>query len=50
MKPANINYSSINEGAIGSAAYYFNKYVGGEINLMAHPDGENDGLYSASAV
>lgn len=49
VKPANINYSSINIGAAGSVAYYFNKYVGAEINLMAHPDGVNDGLYSSSA-
>lgn len=49
VKPANINYSSINLGAAGSVAYYFNKYVGGEINLMAHPDGVNDGMYSSSA-
>ncbi len=49
VKPQNINYTSIDYGAIGSAAYYFNKYVGGEINFVAHPDGKNDGLYSASA-
>src|SRR5690242_8398469 len=30
IKPANIRYSSIDLGAIGSAAYYFNKYVGAE--------------------
>jgi hypothetical protein len=30
VKPAGVNYSSINAGAIGSGAYYFNKYVGGE--------------------
>ncbi len=48
VKPAGINYSSINEGAIGSVAYYFNKYVGGEIVVVAHPDGNNDGLYTAS--
>ncbi len=30
LKPAGINYSSINEGAIGSGAYYFNHYFGGE--------------------
>ena len=48
-KPAGIQYSSIDEGAIGSGAYYFSKYVGGEINFVAHPDGNNDGLYSASA-
>ena len=49
VKPAGIAYSSINYGAIGSGAYYFNKYVGGEVNFVAHPDGKNDGLYSSSA-
>ena len=48
VKPANINYSSVNLGAIGSGAYYFNKYVGAEANFVAHPDGQNDGLYSVS--
>ena len=47
VKPANIQYSSINYGAAGSVAYYFNKYVGAEVSLFAHPDGNNDGLYSA---
>ncbi len=49
IKPAGIPYSSINYGAMGSAAYYFNKYVGGELIFAAHPDGNNDGLYTASA-
>ncbi len=49
VKPAGINYSSIDVGAIGSGAYYFNKYVGGELVFAAHPDGHNDGLYTASA-
>jgi outer membrane protein OmpA-like peptidoglycan-associated protein len=49
VKPAGINYSSIDLGAIGSGAYYFNKYFGGEVNFVAHPDGNNDGLYTASA-
>ena len=49
LKPAGINYSSINYGAIGSGAFYFSKYVGMELNFVAHPDGNNDGLYSASA-
>jgi outer membrane protein OmpA-like peptidoglycan-associated protein len=48
LKPQGINYSSIDEGAIGSVAYYFSKYVGFEANLVAHPDGQNDGLYTAS--
>ncbi|HMG01826.1 MAG TPA: hypothetical protein VK596_01770 [Edaphobacter sp.] len=49
LKPAGINYSSIDLGAIASGAYYFNKYFGGEVNIVAHPDGNNDGLYSSSA-
>src|SRR5260370_1038062 len=49
LKPAGINYSSINLGAIGSGAYYFNKYVGGEAIFTAHPDGKNDGLYTVGA-
>src|ERR1700738_5150244 len=46
VKPAGINYSSIDLGAIGSGAYYFNKYVGLEGVFTAHPDGKNDGLYN----
>ena len=37
LKPAGINYSSIDVGAMGSGAYYFNKWVGGEIIFAAHP-------------
>jgi hypothetical protein len=48
VKPAYINYSSVNVGAIGSGAYYFNKYVGAEGIFVAHPNGTNDGLYTAS--
>lgn len=48
VKPAGINYSSVNLGATISGAYYFNKYVGAEANFVAHPDGNNDGLYSIS--
>jgi hypothetical protein len=48
VKPAGINYSSIDLGAIGSGAYYMNKYVGGEAIFVAHPDGNNDGLYTIS--
>jgi outer membrane protein OmpA-like peptidoglycan-associated protein len=48
VKPAGIAYSSIDVGAIGSGAYYFNKYVGGEAIFAAHPDGKNDGLYTIS--
>jgi outer membrane protein OmpA-like peptidoglycan-associated protein len=49
LKPAGINYSSIDLGAIGSGAYYFSKYFGGEAIFAAHPDGKNDGLYTISA-
>jgi hypothetical protein len=49
LKPQGIAYSSINVGAIGSGAYYMNKYAGGEIVFAAHPDGKNDGFYSVSA-
>ena len=48
VKPAGISYSSINVGAMGSGAYYMNKYVGGEVIFAAHPDGKNDGLYTIS--
>ncbi len=49
VKPADESYSSINLGAIGSGALYFNKYVGGEVVAVSHPSGENDGLFTASA-
>jgi outer membrane protein OmpA-like peptidoglycan-associated protein len=49
VKPANIRYSSIDEGAMLSGAYYFNKYVGGEVIAGFHPDGQNDGMYAVSA-
>ena len=45
LKPQNIRYSSIDLGAIGSGAYYFNKYIGGEFTFIANPDGQNDGAY-----
>src|SRR5271170_1226750 len=48
VKPAGISYSSINVGAIGSVAYYMNKYVGGEVIVAAHPNGKNDDLYTIS--
>ncbi len=61
VKPAGINYSSINVGGIASGAYYFNKYVGAEVVLVAHPGSgdpstpftnlgtsNNDALYTAS--
>jgi len=41
--------SSVDEGAIGSVSYYFNRYVGGQVEIGAHPDGNNDGFYTFSA-
>ena len=37
------NYAAINAGAIGSFAYYFNRYIGGQAEIAVHPDGRNDG-------
>lgn len=37
------SYSSINAGAIGSFAYYFNRYLGGQVEFADHPSGNNDG-------
>lgn len=36
--------SAINAGAIGSVAYYFNKYLGGQLEYENSPDGRNDGI------
>lgn len=36
-------YASIDYGAIGSIAYYFNRYFGGQVEYANHPDGRNDG-------
>ena len=49
LKPQGINFSSIDVGAIGSGAYYFNKYIGGEFTFIANPDGQNDGAYGLYA-
>ncbi len=48
LNPSGVQYSSVNYGAIGSGAYFFNKYIGGEFVFVAHPDGNNDSLYTAS--
>jgi hypothetical protein len=45
VQPLGVAYTSITEGAIGSGAYWFNKYVGGEVLGISNPDGVNDGLY-----
>ncbi|MEK6397446.1 MAG: hypothetical protein V4734_05110 [Terriglobus sp.] len=44
VKPQGLTYSSIDKGAIGSGAYYFNKYAGVEISSAWHPSGKNDAL------
>jgi hypothetical protein len=49
VQPAGIKYSSVDAGAIGSGAYYFNKYVGGEILAISNNDGQNDGAFGAYA-
>ncbi|MGP8260979.1 MAG: hypothetical protein ACLQM6_13610 [Acidobacteriaceae bacterium] len=49
LQPAGISYSSINLGAIGSAAIYFNDHVGIEAVLTSHPSGANDGATGISA-
>ena len=49
IKPYGIKYSSVDEGAILSGAYYFNKYAGMEVMGVANPNGQNDGFYSGYA-
>lgn len=44
-----VSYSSIDLGAIGSANYFFNRYVGAQVEVAAHPDGNNDGATTAQA-
>jgi hypothetical protein len=48
VQPEGLPFSSVNLGAIGSGAYYFNKYFGGEFIYANHPSGVNDGVSSAS--
>ncbi len=43
------SYSGVNYGAIGSFAYYFNRYVGGQVEYANHPNGTNDGFQTAQA-
>lgn len=43
------NYGAVDYGAIGSVAYYFNKYVGGEIEYADHSLGKNDGFTTPQA-
>jgi hypothetical protein len=41
-----VSYSAVNLGAIGSVAYYFDRFVGLQFEMGAHPDGNNDGFYT----
>jgi hypothetical protein len=41
-----VKYSSIDYGALGSVAYFFNRFVGAQAEFGAHPDGRNDGIYT----
>ncbi len=42
-------YSSVDYGVAASGSYFFNKYVGGQVEVGIHPDGNNDGASSFSA-
>jgi outer membrane protein OmpA-like peptidoglycan-associated protein len=42
-------YNSVNAGAIGSGAYFFNKLLGAEASLASHPDGNGDGFTTINA-
>ncbi|AXC09610.1 hypothetical protein ACPOL_0225 [Acidisarcina polymorpha] len=46
LSPA--KYSSVDYGAIGSGSYFFNKYVGAQVEIGVHPDGNNDGASTYS--
>ncbi len=47
--PYPVRYGSADEGAIGSAAYFFNRYVGGVVEYADHSLGKNDGFNDLSA-
>ncbi|MFZ0663653.1 MAG: hypothetical protein WAM66_13240 [Acidobacteriaceae bacterium] len=41
--------SAVDTGVLASGAYYFNRYVGGQIEYGNHQDGKNDGFQTAQA-
>ncbi len=43
-----VKYSSVDYGALGSVNYFFNRYVGAQLEIGAHPDGNNDGAYEGA--
>lgn len=49
VKPQGVPFTSVDEGVIGSGAYYFNKYVGLEGVFIDNPDGVNDGFQAGYA-
>jgi len=48
QQQSGIKYTSINLGAIGSGAYYFNNHLGIEAVYANHPSGPNDGTSGIS--
>jgi hypothetical protein len=44
-KPSGEQFGSVDLGAIGSGAYYFNRHFGGEVAMIANPNGNGDGFY-----
>jgi outer membrane protein OmpA-like peptidoglycan-associated protein len=43
------SFDAVDYGAILSGAYYFNKYVGGQVEFGFHPQDKNDGGYTGQA-
>ncbi len=48
-QPFPLNYGSVDTGAIGSVAYFFNRYVGGVAEYANHSLGKNDGFQNLAA-
>jgi outer membrane protein OmpA-like peptidoglycan-associated protein len=47
--PLVIQYKAINAGALASGAYYFNRYIGVQLEQGIHPSGGNDDFYTTQA-
>ncbi len=48
-QPFPVRYGSADIGAIGSVAYFFNRYVGGVVEYADHTLGKNDGFQNLAA-
>ncbi len=48
-QPYPVRYGSVDYGAIGSVAYFFNRYVGGVAEYADHTLGKNDGFQNLAA-